>query len=129
MVPTAFVILSFTQQLGGIVILSFAQNVSHNRLGYSLATQVPRVYPDTVLDSGTLGLINVIPENFRCQVVIVYNGALVGIFYIFLGLTCLVVLCTLGIEWKSIKEGKGKKNRHGSPGNLKLARRNCLVAT
>lgn len=108
MVPTALVMLSFTQQFGGIVILSIAQNVFRNQLAYNLATQVPGFDPNKVLGSGALGLINAIPAKFRDQVLVVYNGALVDVFYIALGLTCLVTVSTFGIEWKSVKKGKKK---------------------
>ncbi|KAJ5993977.1 hypothetical protein N7451_009701 [Penicillium sp. IBT 35674x] len=106
MVPTALVMLSFAQQFGGIVILSIAQNVFLNRLTYNLTTQVPGLNPSNVLGSGALGLIDRIPVKFRDQVLMVYNEALVDVFYIALGLTCLVVVSTLGIEWKSFKQGK-----------------------
>ncbi|OKL60712.1 hypothetical protein UA08_03986 [Talaromyces atroroseus] len=106
MVPMALVMLSFAQQFGGIIILSIAQNVFLNRLAHNLSTQVPGLDPDTVLDSGALGLINAVPEKFRNQVLAAYNGALVDVFYIALGLTCLVVVSTPGIEWKPIKQGK-----------------------
>ncbi|CAL5871992.1 uncharacterized protein PFLUO_LOCUS6249 [Penicillium psychrofluorescens] len=108
MVPTALVLLSFTQQFGGIVILSIAQNVFRNRLANNLAIQVPGFDPNKLLGSGALGLINAVPAKFRDQVLVAYNGALVDVFYIALGLTCLVAVSTLGIEWKSIKKGKKK---------------------
>lgn len=106
MVPTALVMLSFAQQFGGIIILSIAQNVFLNRLTHNLATQVPGLNPSNVLGSGALGLIDKIPVEFRDQVLAAYNEALVDVFYIALGLTCLVVVSTLGIEWKSIKQKK-----------------------
>jgi hypothetical protein len=108
MVPTALVMLSFAQQFGGIVILSIAQNVFLNGLDHNLATQVPGLDPDTLLGSGALGLINAVPAKFRDQVLIAYNGALVNVFYIALGLTCVLVVSTLGIEWKSVKKGKAR---------------------
>ncbi|KAJ5784891.1 uncharacterized protein N7503_010103 [Penicillium pulvis] len=106
LVPTALVMLSFAQQFGGIIILCIAQNVFLNRLTHNLTTQVPGLNPSDVLGSGALGLINRIPVEFRDQVLAAYNGALVDVLYIALGLTCLVVVSTLGIEWKSVKQRK-----------------------
>ncbi|KAJ5833514.1 hypothetical protein N7474_001825 [Penicillium riverlandense] len=106
MVPTALVMLSFAQQFGGIVILSIAQNVFRDRLAYNMATRVPGFDPKKTLGSGALGLINAVPAKFRDQALVAYNGALVDVFYIALGLTCLAVVSTLGIEWKSVKKGK-----------------------
>jgi len=107
-VPTALVILSFTQQFGGIVMLSIAQNVFLNRLAHNLAAGVPGLNPNIVLNSGALGLINSVPTLFRDRVLVAYNKALVDVFYIALGLACVVVVSTLFIEWKSVKEGKKK---------------------
>ena len=106
LVPTALVMLSYTQQFGGIVILSIAQNVFLIRLASNLAAQVPGLDPRIVLDSGALGLIDAVPAEYRDQVLYAYNGALVNVFYIALGLQCVVFLCSLGIEWKSVKVEK-----------------------
>lgn len=108
MVPMALVMLSFTQQSGGIIILSIAQNVFLNRLAHNLATGVPGLEPDIVLDNGALGLIDAVPAEFRDQVLVAYNGALVRVFHISLVLTCLVVVGMFGVEWRSIKRG-GKR--------------------
>lgn len=63
--PMALVMLSFTQQTGGIVILSVAQNIFLRRLAHNLATEVPGLEPDNVLNSGALGLVNAVPAGFR----------------------------------------------------------------
>jgi len=109
LVPTGLVLLSYTQQFGGIVILSVAQNVFLSRLGQSLAATVPDLDPGIVLDSGALGLIDAVPVKFRDLVLAAYNGSLSHVFYIALGLQCVVVVCALGIEWKSVREEKKKK--------------------
>jgi MFS family permease len=108
MVPTALVMLSFTQQFGGIVILSIAQNVFLCRLGHNLAKHVPGLDASTLLDSGALGLVKSVPTQSKNQVLVAYNGALTEVFYVALGLTCVVVVSTLGIEWKSVKKAKPK---------------------
>ena len=105
-VPTALVMLSFTQQVGGITILSIAQNVFLNRLAHNLATEVPGLDSSKVLRSGALNIIDAVPAGSRRQALLAYNKALVDVFYVALGLTCLVAVCTLGIEWKSVKKGK-----------------------
>lgn len=107
-VPTALVMLSFAQQFGGIVILSIAQNVFLNQLGHNLAKQVPELDPKTLLGSGALSLVTAVPANLRDQVLVAYNAALVDVFYVALGLTCVVVVCMLGLEWKSVKTGETK---------------------
>lgn len=103
-VPMALVTLSFSQQLGGIVMLSIAQNVSLSRLTRNLIIKVPSLNPQVVLNSGALGLIHSVPANDRQGVEKAYNDALVQVFYVALGLTCVVVIAALGMEWRSVKE-------------------------
>jgi predicted MFS family arabinose efflux permease len=105
-VPTALVLLSFTQIFGGIVVLSIAQNVFLNQLTRNLAIEIPGLDPNLVLNYGATGFIKAVPAQFRDRVLGAYNGALVNVFHIALGLACLAVVGTLGIEWKSVKKGK-----------------------
>ena len=48
-VATALVVLSFTQEIGGIIALSFAQNMFTNRLTRNLAKQVPGLESQAIL--------------------------------------------------------------------------------
>ena len=105
-VPTALVMLSFTQLFGGVVMLSIAQNVFLNRLVSYLAMAVPQLDPKIILKTGALGLVTAIPAKFREQALIAYNKALTDVFYIALGLACLVFVSSLGVEWKSVKKSK-----------------------
>lgn len=106
LIPMAMGMLNFTQMLGGIVIPSIAQNVFLSRLASNLATGVPGLDPSSILNHGALGLVDAVPERFRGLVLEAYNDALVQVFYISLGLTCVVSICSLMIEWRSVK---GKK--------------------
>lgn len=103
-VPMALVMLSFTQQFGGIVMLSIAQNVFLGCLTRNLVTEVPNLDPSIIRNSGALELIDAVPAADRGRVVEAYNDALVQVFYITLALTCVVAISTLGIEWKSVKK-------------------------
>lgn len=105
-IPMALVLLSFTQTFGGIIVLSVAQNVFPSRLAGDLVASVPQVDPNIVLQHGAIGLIDVVPMRYRDLVLTAYNSAIVDVFYITLGLSCLSVLFALGIEWKSVKNGE-----------------------
>ncbi|EME46920.1 MFS transporter-like protein [Dothistroma septosporum NZE10] len=113
-VPMALVLLSFTQTFGGILVLSVAQNVFLNKLAKNLVTSVPQVDPNVVLQHGAIGLINVVPVQYRDLVLTAYNKAIVDVFYIALGLSCLSVLCAFGIEWKSVKKPASTKSTSSS---------------
>ncbi|KAH8806146.1 putative efflux pump antibiotic resistance protein [Xylogone sp. PMI_703] len=105
-VPTALVLLNFVQILGGIIVLSIAQNVFLTKLASNLSTVVPQFNMTSILTSGALNLVDSVPADHRDLVLIAYNKALVDVFYIALGLSGLTVLSTLGIEFKRIKAKK-----------------------
>ncbi len=70
--------------------------------------EVPGLDPNLVLNNGATGLVQAVPAQFRNRVLGAYNEALVDVFRIALGLACLAVVGTFGIEWKSVKKGKNK---------------------
>jgi hypothetical protein len=105
-VPAALVLLNFVQILGGIIVLSIAQNVFLTKLVSYLATVVPQLDTSIILNNGALGLIDSVSAAHRDQVLTAYNRALVDVFYISLGLSCVAVLSTLGIERKRITRGR-----------------------
>ncbi|KAJ5885804.1 hypothetical protein N7504_011640 [Penicillium tannophilum] len=105
-VATALVVLSFTQEIGGIVALSIAQNMFTNRLTRNLTKQVPGLDPKTVLNNGALGINNIVPDEYAIGVKTAYNDAIVDVCYLALSLTCLTVVGAVLIEWRSVKEEK-----------------------
>jgi hypothetical protein len=108
MVPMALVMLSFAQQLGGIVVLAIAQNVFLTVLSRNLA-QVDGLDTAAVSNGGALDIIQSAPENLRGQVLSAYNGALKDVLYIPMALACIVAVCMFGLEWKSVKKVKKVK--------------------
>jgi len=105
MVPMALVMLSFAQQLGGIVVLAIAQNVFLTVLSRNLA-QVQGLDSAAVSNGGALGIIQSAPAHLRSQVLSAYNDALKDVLYIPLALACIVAVCMFGLEWKSVKKAK-----------------------
>jgi hypothetical protein len=105
MVPMALVMLSFAQQLGGIVVLAIAQNVFLTVLSRNLA-QVQGLDSAAVSSGGALGIIESAPAHLRGQVLSAYNDALEDVLYIPLALACIVAVCMFGLEWKSMKKVK-----------------------
>lgn len=105
-VPMAIVSLSFAQEVGGIVALSISQNVLVNRLVHNVMKQVPGINAKDLMKNGILGMIGAAPPESRRAVISACNGALVDVFYIALGLTCLTAVLSLLCEWKSVKHEK-----------------------
>lgn len=104
-VPTALVTLSYTQQSGIIVVLSIAQSVFFNRLTANLASVLPGTDPRTILsNNGALSIIGAVPIIDRAAAIAAYMEALRNVFYIVLGLTAVLQLSCLGIEWYPLKK-------------------------
>ncbi|KAJ6010380.1 hypothetical protein N7451_001792 [Penicillium sp. IBT 35674x] len=110
-VATALVVLSFTQEIGGIVALSIAQNMFTNRLTRNLTKQVPGLDPKTVLNNGALGINNVVPHEYVAGVKSAYNDAIIDVYYLALALTCLTVVWAVFIEWRSVNEEKVEETK------------------
>ncbi|PKX94834.1 uncharacterized protein P174DRAFT_351897, partial [Aspergillus novofumigatus IBT 16806] len=64
---------------------------------------VPQLDKNVTLNTGALGLINSFPADQQDQVLAAYNRVLVDDFYTSLGLSCLAVVSTLGVECRLIK--------------------------
>ncbi|KAJ5500747.1 Major facilitator superfamily domain general substrate transporter [Penicillium expansum] len=114
-VATAIVVLSFTQELGGIVALAVSQNIFLNQLISKLKSTVPQLDPGSILDAGTLNLVNTVPEEYKGAVYSAYNATIIQVFYVGVACACMTI-CAIGIEWKSVKEEKSKESSEvGSP--------------
>ena len=101
----------FLQQLGGAISTSIGQTILSNILGAQLA-KIPNVDKNLVVSEGATHLVEIVPAEFRNLVIDGYNHACQRIF---LAGTCMAfaaLLCALGMEWKSIKEGE---NGQGPP--------------
>ncbi|KAJ6115716.1 hypothetical protein N7523_006133 [Penicillium sp. IBT 18751x] len=110
-VATALVVLSFTQEIGGIVALSIAQNMFTNRLTRNLTREVPGLDPQIVLNHGALGIKNIVTEGQTAGVKSAYNEAIIDVYYLALALTCLTVVCAVLIEWKSVWKEKKEEDK------------------
>lgn len=105
-VATGLMILSFTQQIGGIVALAIAQNMFTNSLMRNLARDVPGLNPSIVLKHGTLKIMNAVPKQYVDEVKVAFNNAVVDVLYLALALTCVTFFGALFIEWKSVRKEK-----------------------
>ena len=108
-VATALVTLSFTQETGGIVALSIAQNMFTSRPTRNLAKEVPGLDPRIVLKNSVLGIKDIVSEGSVAGVKSAYNDAIIDVYYLALALTCLTVLAAISFEWKPIREEKGEE--------------------
>ncbi|KAJ5630789.1 uncharacterized protein N7484_010889 [Penicillium longicatenatum] len=103
-VPSAIVVLTFGQLLGGVVMLAISQNVFAIELVSGLATKVPGLDASLVLNSGALSLRKVIPSEYLVEALVVYNDALVKVFYTGMAIACVTTFGALGSGWRSVKQ-------------------------
>jgi MFS family permease len=103
---TAAIILA--QTLGSAVSISIAQSVFTNRLEFGLKS-VPEVNPNIVQNAGATNLKAAIDPRYLPSVIIQYNKAITETFYIPAAFASLLIIGAIGIEWRSVKEVKGKE--------------------
>lgn len=104
-VATGIVLLSFVQELGGIVALALAQNIFISRLLGRLQGLGLGLQPRDLLEQGALDLIDSIPAEVRGYVYEAYMQTTREVFVVGVVMTCLAVV-ELGIPWRSVKNKK-----------------------
>ncbi|KAJ5094686.1 hypothetical protein N7456_010547 [Penicillium angulare] len=110
LVPAGLVLLNFVQMLGGIIFLSISQNIFlDNLLASILAKNIPNLDAATVKQSGATGLQGLVPAEYKPEIILAYNSAIIDILYIALGLVSVGLIAALGLEWRPI-EKEDEKN-------------------
>lgn len=102
-VPTGTALIIFVQNLGGAVFLSVGQNVFAAKLVSGLRSSVPELDPGIIVAAGATSFRQSIDARFLPAVLVAYNEALVRAFIVALVLSCLTVIGSAFVEWKSVK--------------------------
>ncbi|KAI1414207.1 putative MFS aflatoxin efflux pump [Hypoxylon sp. FL1857] len=102
-VPVGTSMVFFTQLLSGSIFLSVGQNVLDNQLLNRLSG-LPGFQPSMIEDSGATTLSSSLPAELLGPVLVAYNEALREVFKLGLCLSCLTILGSATIEWKSVKQ-------------------------
>ncbi|KAI9808246.1 MAG: MFS sugar transporter [Sarcosagium campestre] len=101
--PTAVATVIFAQTLGGALFISVAQNVFTNRLVAGLLEAAPGLDPTIVLNVGATSIKNAVPAKFLEGTLLAYNRALTETYYVAVAMSCLTIIGSASIEWKSVK--------------------------
>ena len=99
-------LLAFTQFLGGTIFVTVCQSLLQNKLVQGLTERLPNFDPAAVSSQGATDLRNLVSADQLPLVLDVYNDSLRSIWYVGLGLSCLILLGSLGFELKSVKKQK-----------------------
>ncbi|OTA61029.1 putative MFS aflatoxin efflux pump [Hypoxylon sp. EC38] len=102
-VPVGTSLVFFTQLLSGSIFLSVGQNVLDNQLLKRLSG-LPGFQPSMIEDNGATTLSSSLPPELLGPVLVAYNEALRETFRLGLCLSCLTILGSAMIEWKSVKQ-------------------------
>ena len=100
-VPMGLALMFFGQLLGAAVFVSVGQNVLDNQLLHRLSG-IPGFSISLITSAGATSLIDSAPVDLRGMVLTAYNDALRKVFQIGLILSCITVLGTAALEWRSI---------------------------
>ncbi|KAF7877214.1 hypothetical protein EAF04_000899 [Stromatinia cepivora] len=100
--PIGTALMMFSQMLGGTIGVAIAQTVFSGRLVVHLESAVPGLNPESVLHTGASDLKNVIDPKYLDGLLVAYNTALTDAFYVPLGMSCLMIIAALFVEWRSV---------------------------
>ncbi|KAF5027462.1 hypothetical protein F66182_423 [Fusarium sp. NRRL 66182] len=101
-IPTGISITFFAQQLGGAIFVSVGQTILNGLLVERLS-DIPGLDPKTVVSTGATDLFGVVSSEYMPKVAEAYNYAITRIFFASVALAVTQLLCSLCVEWKSIK--------------------------
>jgi EmrB/QacA subfamily drug resistance transporter len=102
-VPVGTALAMFMQTFGGALLISVAQNVFDNTLLKGIRLQVPQVNADAILHVGATNLKQAFPRALLRAIQVAYNHALTQTWHIAVAMSCLTLIATLLVEWKSVK--------------------------
>ncbi|KAH0832807.1 hypothetical protein AYO21_00294 [Fonsecaea monophora] len=112
--PTGVSLVFFCQGLGGTISVSLAQNVLDNKLISGLKN-IADISPHDIVNTGATELRRAFSPQQLPEVLRVYNHALVVVFYVALGFACAAIIGGVGMEWKTVKKEKPKKDEEKTP--------------
>ncbi|KAI1758687.1 MFS general substrate transporter [Hypoxylon sp. FL1150] len=105
-IPTGISIMYFTQQLGGAIFTSVAQNLLSTYLVEHLA-DVPGLDASQITSEGATDLVTNVAPEYRMTVKETYNDAVSRIFLCGMGVVLVALIAACFMEWKNIKKMRG----------------------
>lgn len=116
-------IINLANFLGSTLFVTVAQALLQNQLVKSLKPILPNANLSEIATSGANSLREEASGEQLRAVLVAYNGAIRSVWYLALGLACLVLLASLGMEWRSVKGQSpvNSENHNGSEDDEKNA--------
>jgi len=102
--PMGIAVIQFMQGLGPAICVSAAQTLFTSRLTADLSTFAPSLNATSLETMGLSDLKKNIGAKNLKGVLLGYDKAVTQTFYLPVALTCLSLVGTLGMEWRSVKK-------------------------
>lgn len=102
--------LQFINFFAGSTFITVSQTLLENGLITGLKDILPYLDPSTISGGGASAIRDMVSPDQLSIVLRVYNNSIRSIWYLGLGLACLVFVASWGFEWKSVKAKKGSDN-------------------
>ena len=115
-------LMMFSQTLGGAIFISVGNSIFDTRLAHNLA-KISGLDVGSVAATGATELWNVVSTGQLPQLLMAYNDALRGTFYLVTALSCCTIFGSLAMEWKSVKQGQQKQNGSAAKDGEKQAQK------
>ncbi len=109
-VPLGTALMFFMQMLGGAVFLAVSQNIFANQLVDSLRG-IAGLDAQAIINTGATALRSIVPASELGVVLNAYSYALTRAFILAAALSACMLLASLLVEWKSIKDNKGSTSK------------------
>jgi hypothetical protein len=95
--------LQFISFFAGSTFITVAQTLLENGLVSGLKNILPDLDPSTISGGGASAVRDLVSSDQLPVILLVYNDSLRSIWYLGLGLACLVFVAAWCFEWKSVK--------------------------
>jgi hypothetical protein len=110
-IPSGIALLCFSENFGGAVFVSVAQNLWANKLGQKLQN-ITGIDLAQVVKTGATEITSLTEDPVTLKAIrVAYRDSLSQAFLVALLLICIATIGTLGVDWKNIK-AKDKKKDH-----------------
>lgn len=99
-------IIVFAQNFGPALFITVAQSLFNSRLVSNLEEKVPGIgLNGTALSTlGVSEIKKLVPAGELSEMLSAYDDAISQMLYLVVGLTCLTMVGSLTMEWRSVKE-------------------------
>jgi len=105
-VSSGISVVMMMQTVGGAVCIAISQSVLNNKLASGLVGIPGLPNAADIVRMGATSIRGAVAPQYLDAVLVAYNNALVGVFYVALALAIATIPCEMLLEWKNLKSAK-----------------------